>query len=76
VTPTAPLSLTLLTVASLVLVNVLAAQLILRVAYPASAWQFGWSFLLLLVVVTGFALERTVRRWRAYLRAARPGRST
>ena len=66
--PTAPLSLILLTMACIVLVNLVLAQLILRVAYPSSEWQLNWGFLLLLVVLTGFALERVLGRWRAYLR--------
>ena len=74
VTSTAPLSLLLLTVAGIVLVNVVAAQLILRVAYPTSAWQFNWGFLLLLVAVTVFILDRMVRRWQAYLRLVKSRR--
>ena len=74
VTSTAPLSLLLLTVAGIVLVNVVAAHLILRVAYPASAWQLNWGFLLLLVAVTVFILERMVRRWQAYLRLVKSRR--
>ncbi|MCC7371918.1 MAG: hypothetical protein IT306_26115 [Chloroflexi bacterium] len=69
--PRPPASLLLMTIGSLVLVNVVAAQLILKLAYPSVGAQFNWGILLLLLSATIVLGWKTVIRWRAYLRLAR-----
>lgn len=66
-----PASLILMTIGSFILVNVVAAQVIVRLASPESGLQFSWGFLLLILAATAVLVERTIRRWRAYLRLAR-----
>jgi membrane protein implicated in regulation of membrane protease activity len=67
----APANLILTTMVCLVLVNLLAAQVVLRLFYPASPWQFGLATLLALAVLSVVAVVATLRGWRAYLRLLR-----
>lgn len=66
-----PASLILLTIGSLILVNIVAAQVILRLAYPDSGLQFSWGVLILLALAMIALVERTIRQWRAYFRLIR-----
>lgn len=71
VKPKPPASLLMMTIGGLILVNVVAAQLILKLAYPSVGAQFNWGLLLLLLCATIALGVKTVTGWRAYLRLAR-----
>ena len=69
--PTAPGGLIVTTIASIVLVNVLMAQIALRLVYPGSGFQLGMPSLTGLAIVTFFGVMAMVRGWRAFLSANR-----
>ena len=68
---TAPGSLIATTMASIILVNLLVAQVVLRLAYPDSGFKLGTAALIGLAVVTVLGAMAMVRGWRAYLSATR-----
>jgi hypothetical protein len=68
---TAPGGLIVTTMASIVLVNVLLAQVVLRVLYPDSGLRLGTVSLIGLAVVTFFGAMAMVRGWRAFLSSNR-----
>jgi membrane protease YdiL (CAAX protease family) len=72
----APFHLILTTMACLVLVNLVAAQFVLRMFYPSSSWQFGLPSLIAFAVLALLVLLATIRGWRAYLRTLRQDRTT
>jgi len=56
------------TAASLILVNVLVAQLIIRIFYPGSGFRLGTAVMVAIGVAALGCLIYTVIRWRAYFR--------
>ena len=68
---TASTGLIVTTIASIVLVNLLVAQIVLRLAYPNSGFQLGTASLIGLAVVTILGLMAAVRGWRAFIGGAR-----
>ena len=54
--------------AFLVIMNVLAAQLILQVFYPGSGFRLGMAVMVALAVVAVGCLVYSVAGWRTYLR--------
>ena len=56
------------TMACLVLVNVLLAQVIIRALYPSSGAELGPAVLTALAVLTVVLVVYTVVGWRTYLR--------
>jgi hypothetical protein len=71
----APFHVILITMVTLVLVNLVAAQVLLRVLYSTSSWQLGTPTLIATAVVAAFGVVATVRGWRTYLRSLPPRRS-
>jgi hypothetical protein len=71
---TAPTGLIVTTMAGIVLVNLLLAQIVLRLAYPDSGFQLGTASLIGLAVVTIFGVMAMVRGWREFLGATRARR--
>lgn len=69
--PAAPFRLIVITMASIVLVNLLLAQVVVRLSYPDSGFQLGTAALIGLAVVTVFGVMAMVRGWRAFLGATR-----
>lgn len=68
----APFRLLAWTAACLILVNVLAAQLIIQAFYPGAGARLGMAVMVALGAVTVGSLVYVVVGWRAYLRRA-PG---
>jgi hypothetical protein len=64
----APFGLLAWTAICLILVNVLAAQLIIQAFYPGSGLRLGTAVMVALAVVALGGLVYIVVGWRAYLR--------
>jgi hypothetical protein len=68
VNKTAPTGLLWTTMASLVLVNLLAAQAIVAAFYPDSGARLGPASLAALAIVTLVCIISTIVGWRTYLK--------
>lgn len=68
----APARLLLLTVASIVLLNVVLAQGIARWLYPGSGLQVGTAVLVALACLAVGCAVSTIMGWRAFLRRRPP----
>jgi hypothetical protein len=69
----APGRLLLLTAASIVLLNVVLAQVIAQRLYPGNGLQVGPAVMALLALVAVGCVASTVMGWRAFLRRQKPG---
>lgn len=68
----APGRLLVLTAASIVLLNVVLAQVIARWLYPGNGLQIGTAALAALAIVAVACVLSTIMGWRSYLRPQPP----
>ena len=62
------------TMACFVLVNVVIAQVLIRVMYPGSGLQLGTATLIGVAVLAAISLAFLVAGWRRYLNRPKPTR--